>query len=370
MKYKLGDFLEIVDIRNRGKYNADKVLGISTKKEFIPTKANLEGVNLNSYKCVPQYTFAYVADTSRRGDKISLAYNANLEIILVSSISTVFKVKENSNLLPDYLYMYFNRPEFDRYTRFNSWGSARETFTWGDMCDIEIELPSLQIQKKYVDVYKALSSNLEVYENGIEDLKTICDGTIENFKKKHKKRFIKNYIYEINKRNIDSKYPVLGVSKEKIFLSNSRHSKNTKNYKLVESGSFALRPVLDTMDSELTLALNRGDTCAVSPIYLVFSTDEQILLSEYLFMWLSRKETERWLAYNAWGSARNTVGIDELGEIEMPIPPLTIQKSLIDVLKVYEERKNIDEKLKQQIKDICPVLIKGSLEEVAKSEKV
>ena len=164
-KYKLGLLIEQLDTRNNdGKYNVDAVVGISTGKEFIATKANMDGVSLTSYKLVSRNEFAYVADTSRRGDKIALAFNTNDQTYLISSIYTVFRVKRTDLLLADYLFIFFNRPEFDRYARFNSWGSARETFDWETMCDIDIELPDLATQQKYVDIYNAMVANQQSYE--------------------------------------------------------------------------------------------------------------------------------------------------------------------------------------------------------------
>ena len=120
---KLGTYIEQCDSRNTNrKYGAGAVVGLSTQKQVIRTKADLSGVNLASYKLMPPKAFAYVPDTSRRGDKMSLAYNSSAETYLVSSISIVFFVCENCGLMSDYLFMYFNRPEFDRYPRFNSWG--------------------------------------------------------------------------------------------------------------------------------------------------------------------------------------------------------------------------------------------------------
>lgn len=146
-KVKLGDLLELCDERNSDlKYDLSYVRGISTKKEFIITKADMTGVKLDNYKIVFPGEIAYVSDTSRRGDKISLAINRNSFPILVSTISTVFKTN-SSVLLSDYIMLYFSRAEFDRYSRFNSWGSARETFSWQEMCDIDIELPPIDVQK-------------------------------------------------------------------------------------------------------------------------------------------------------------------------------------------------------------------------------
>ena len=173
-KYKLGDLIELVDERNFDNFfRADSVVGLGTKKEIISTKADLDGVSLTSYKLFPPQSFAYVPDTSRRGDKISLALNTDEKTFLVSSISIVFKVKREDILLTDYLFMYFNRAEFDRYTRFHSWGSARESFTWSEMCDIEITLLPLDVQEKFVAVYNSLIENRKVYERGLDDLKLV-----------------------------------------------------------------------------------------------------------------------------------------------------------------------------------------------------
>lgn len=157
---KLGKYIEPSDLRNSdGAYDETAVVGLSTAKQIIKTKADLDGVSLTSYKLLPPHHFAYVPDTSRRGDKMSLGYNTTERTFLVSSISVVFRVSDIENLSADYLYMYFNRPEFDRYARFNSWGSAREAFSWDDMCDITINLPPVAIQKKYADAYTAIINN-------------------------------------------------------------------------------------------------------------------------------------------------------------------------------------------------------------------
>lgn len=168
----LGEYISQSDVRNADNiYGVKDVKGIATSKAFIATKANLHGVSLASYKVVAPSQFAYVPDTSRRGDKISLGYNDSNDTYLVSSISVVFGVRaeKENELLPEYLFLYFCRPEFDRYSRFHSWGSARETFSWEEMCKIKISLPPIDIQRKYVAVFKALLAN----NNGF-DIRSIC----------------------------------------------------------------------------------------------------------------------------------------------------------------------------------------------------
>ncbi len=174
----LGPYIQECDERNsNGELDVDEVVGISTEKKFIETKANMDGVALTSYKIVPPKGFAYVSDTSRRGDKISLALNESENRYLVSSISTIFKVKEN--LLSEYLYLLFNRPEFDRYTRFNSWGSARETFDFSEMQRVQIPLPPIEIQKAIVAVYKGLAEAKRIASEAKEELKKICPALVQ-----------------------------------------------------------------------------------------------------------------------------------------------------------------------------------------------
>ena len=194
-KYKLGELIDICDDKNTdSKYSLDDVKGISIQKKFIETKADMTGVSLKPYLIVSPDDFAYVSVTSRNGEKITLAHNTTNKTYIVSSSYIVFRVKEINKLLSDYLFMYFNRPEFDRYSRYNSWGSARETFTWEEMCDIEIELPSIEIQRKYVDIYNALVENQKSYERGLDDLKLTCDAYIENLRRNSCCKEIKEYI--------------------------------------------------------------------------------------------------------------------------------------------------------------------------------
>ena len=180
-KRNLKGLIEYSDLRNEdGLYTEDDVIGVSTDKCMIPTKANLDGVNLHNYKLFSPGCFAFVADTSRRSDKIALAYNSTEKTFIVSTWYAVFKVcnEAKSLISPDYLFMYLNRAEFDRYTRANSWGSAREYFWFSDMEDVVIELPPFSVQQKYVNVYKAMTANQQSYERGLEDLKLVCDGYI------------------------------------------------------------------------------------------------------------------------------------------------------------------------------------------------
>ena len=176
----LGNHIVMCDERNtENKYSLDNLQGISTDKKFIPTKANMDGVSLQSYKIVKPKEFAYVADTSRRGDKIALALNTTNSPILISSIYTSFCCTDTNVLLPEYLYLILSRSEFDRYARFNSWGSARETFDWEELCRVKIALPPIEEQQSIVNIYYCLEEARKIATEARERLKLLCPALIQ-----------------------------------------------------------------------------------------------------------------------------------------------------------------------------------------------
>ena len=134
----------------------------------------MEDVSLNPYILVKPGYFAYVTVTSRNGEKITIAHNKSDQTYIVSSSYVVFKVKNISLLCPDYLFIYFSRPEFDRYARFNSWGSARETFDWDEMCDVRIPIPDIEIQHDIVNIFEAYNTRKEINEKLKAQIKDIC----------------------------------------------------------------------------------------------------------------------------------------------------------------------------------------------------
>lgn len=370
-KYKLGELVELTDERNSmGRYSLEDVKGISTEKNFIETKANMDGVSLDSYKVVNYGEFAYVPDTSRRGDKIALAFNSDSNSILISSIYTTFKCKRNDVLSPVFLFMFFNRPEFDRYSRFNSWGSARETFSWEDFCDIDITLPSIEEQRKYVDVYLALQKNLAVYQSKVNELKMACDGYLDKLKIENEKLRIGKFIEVCDERNNEGIYTLKnlrGVSIEKKFIDTKADMAGVSlaPYIVVKPDYFVFVPVTSRNGEKITLAINDSkDTFIVSSAYTVFRVkDTRTLLPEYLFMYFNRPEFDRYARFNSWGSAREVFTMDDMNDVEIPIPDISVQREIVNIHKCYIERQRIAEALKEQLKNICPVLIRGSLTE-------
>ena len=365
-KYNLKDLIELCDERNTDNvYTLDDVKGISIKKEFIETKADMSGVSLTPYILVRPDSFAYVTVTSRNGEKITLAHNTSDDTCIVSSSYVVFKVSKPEILLSDYLFMFFNRPEFDRYSRFNSWGSARETFSWDDFRDIDITLPTIEQQRKYVDVYLSLQKNLEAYQSKVDELKLVCDGFIEDLRRKTKCKRIGEYIKRYDVRNgKNGTTNVMGVSITKEFRepSSKVNRNDLANYKVCHPGDIAF---VQTTNNEKCFAYAYNNTpkdIVVSQVDEVFTTDRERLNPEYLSMFFNRKEFDRYARFHSWGSARETFTWEDVCQVQIPIPNIDIQRSIASIYKVYKERKAIAAQLKEQLNNLCPILIKGSLE--------
>lgn len=366
----LKGLIEFSDLRNvDGVYTKDDVIGVSTDKCMISTKADLDGVNLLNYKLFSPGCFAFVADTSRRGDKIALAYNNTEQTFIVSTWYVVFRVCDEARdiISSDYLYMYFNRAEFDRYARFNSWGSAREYFWFSDMENIIMEIPPLPVQQKYVDVYNSMLANQRNYERGLEDLKKAVFAEIDIIKHSARKVTVGDLLEEIDSRNADGSITnIQGINIEKQFMLSvaDTASVNIRNYKVLREGQFAYSSMQTGRDKCIRIALYDKDTPAlISPAYSVLRVKEPSAVAEYIMLWFTRPETDRYGWFASDASVRANLDLDRFYEIQIPMPDTAKQQAIANIYIAYMLRREINEQLKAQIRDICPILIKGSLEE-------
>lgn len=170
MSYKiLGEYIQQVNVRNKDLADYP-LLGVSVQKVFIPSIANTVGTDFSKYKILEKGQFTYIADTSRRGDKIGVALLTSYENALVSQAYTTFRISDVTKLLPEYLMMWFSRPEFDRYARYHSIGSVREVFDWDAMCNVELPVPSIEKQREIVAQYQAVENKIKVNEQICEKL--------------------------------------------------------------------------------------------------------------------------------------------------------------------------------------------------------
>jgi len=367
-KVKIGSFVEPVDIRCKQSNNAE-VYGIDINKRFISTRAKMDGIDTAKYRIVPGECFAANFMHIGRDEKIPVAFNNTNDEIIVSPAYFIFKA-DTSAILNEYFYMLMNSNEFDRYAWFCTDSSIRGNLDWDRFCDIEIDLPPLPVQQKYVNVYNAMVKNQKAYESGLYDLKLTCDAYIDELRRTLPHKAIGEYIEQLDERNTSLSIGaegVRGISTDKEFIATKADLDGVGlgNYKVVRTKCFAYVPDTSRRGDKISLAFNNTDKpFLVSSISTVFRVKNiQELLPEYLLMHFKRSEFDRYARFNSWGSARETFVWEDMCEVKIPIPDIKVQQSIVNIYNAYITRRDINERLKAQIKDICPILIKGSLEE-------
>ena len=364
-RYRIGELINVVDERNN--LGLTEFYGVNINKEFMPTAANTEGLDETKYKVIRKNRFVFSGMQTGRDECIRLSMYQDDNPVIISPAYTTFEVIATHIVIPLYFFMKFLSKEMDRYGAFRSDSSIRSNLDWDEFCDIEIDLPSLAIQQKYVDVYNAMKANQESYERGLDDLKLVCDAYIEDLRRQMPCEKIGKYIIETKQKNENAELlPNKSVSNLKVFIEAKEAVVNgvdTTNYLIVELYDFAYNTVTTRNADKLSIALNTSEKCLVSPLYNTFRVANKDLLPEYLCLWFNRNEYNRYARFASWGSARELYPFETLAETEIPIPSVEIQKNIVNIYKTYQERKALSEKLKAQIKDVCPILIKGSIEE-------
>lgn len=370
MKIKLGELIIQIDKKNSDlSLGINDVMGMTISKEIISTKAHINFDELPKFWVVEPYDFIYNPRT--HGKKIGLGFNNLGKKFLISWNNIAFRVNplKLEKLDPYFLFMFFNRNEWDRNAAFCSWGSSTEVFSWEELCSMEIELPPIEIQRKYVEIYKGMVDNQIAYETGLEDLKLVCDSYIERLMQSYEINRLEPYIVRTIIKNIDNKIKtVKNVSVYKTF--NEPTAKVNRNelssYKIVKPNQISF---VQTTHNEKVFAFainNTGEDLVVTSVNEVFKTTNE-LNPYYLSLFFMRKEFDRYARFHSWGSARETFVWEDLCDVKIPIPSIDIQNSIANIFKVFQERKEINEQLKLQIKNICPVLIKGAVEEAKRS---
>lgn len=360
---KLGEYIQQIEITNQ-KLSLSAVRGVSINKKFISTKANMKDVDISDYKVVKPNHFCFNPNTARMGNKIPIAFNNSEKDYLVSKIYPVFKVKDKNELKPEYLMLWFKREEFDRYARYHSWGSARETFNWDQMCEIELPIPDIKIQQKYVDLYYNFEKSKNLINLSFSDLEYITSKFLDDLAKKAKLEILGPYIEQIDRRNSKLEQKNLkGISILKKFIKSKANQTDLKlnNCKIVNKDEFAYVTVTSRNGNKISIALMEDKAAIVSSTYIVFKVKKtEKLLPKYLLLWFKRDEFDRYARYHSWGSARETFSWDNLCEIKLPIPSIDIQKSIIEIHDILEGKKFLDNEFGKIINSFCPTAIQGA----------
>ena len=342
------------------------ISSVNKEKEFFEP-AKQVGEDTSNYKIVPPNYFACNLMHIGRDAVLPIALNRTNKNKYISPAYTVFHLINEKVILRDFLFIYLNSNEKDRFFWFHCDGSVRDGMDWNVFCDMELELPPIDVQQKYVDIYRGMVNNQKAYERGLDDLKLVCDGYIEDLRRKLPSEPIGKYISLCDRRNdiglgIDA---VRGISTAKEFIDTKADMEGVglANYRIVPPNYFAYVADTSRRGDKISLALNASNKdVLVSPISCVFKTNCS-LLPEYLMLFFSREEFDRYARFNSWGSARESFNFEDMCAVKIPIPSIEVQKSIANIFKVYNTRKEINERLNSQIKAICPILIKGSLDE-------
>ena len=370
-KHKIGQLISTVDERNN--LGISEFCGININKEFMPTAANTEGLDESKYKIVRKNRFVFSGMQTGRDECIRLSMYNKENPILVSPAYTTFEVTATDVVIPIYFFMKFLSKEKDRYGAFCSDGSIRSNLDWDVFCDIELEIPPISIQQKYVDVYNAMLENQQSYECGLDDLKFAFDALIDEYKHKSDKKTMEDIFREVDCRNVDGLITeVQGINITKQFMPSvaNTYDVNLSKYKIVKKGQFAFSGMQTGRDECIRIALfDKDEPIIISPAYTVLEIVDDKVLAEYVMMWFLREEVDRLGWFMSDSSIRTNLDMERFYEIEIPIPELNVQKSIVEIYNAYNMRRGISQKLKLQLENICPILIKGSIEEATKTKE-
>ena len=356
---RLGDYISPRRENNSSlKYGVDLIEGVNSDGEFQPTKALTDNINLKPYKVVRHGDIVYNPSRLNIG---SLAYRIG-DMCIVSHLYQVFYIKKEfqSVLSAEFLTLYLRRNEFYRYVDYDNFGSQRAEYNLNKLSELLIPLPSPDEQRKVVNVWRAFREIKEQNEAKAAPLMQVCQSYIQELKHKYPMQEIGLYIHRIDERNSDNQIKeVRSVSVSKYFNeTNAKVDKNNlSNYKIVRENQISF---VQTTGNEkcLCAAINHlGFPIVVTSVNEVFETDEKYLLADYLHLIFRRAETDRYVRFNSWGSARETFTWEDMIRFSIPLPPIEIQRAIVNIYKCANEAKQIAEEADRLSREVCPVLL-------------
>ena len=357
----VGSLIEPFDKRNSDGCDYP-FYGINKDKTFMPTVADTNNLDNTKYKIVSKGDFVFSGMQTGRDVCIRIALYDKEDPIIISPAYTTFRIKGSMEIIPQYLFIQFNRFEMDRYGCFLSDGSIRSNLDWDRFCDIEIPLPSIEVQQELVDTYNGLKALAEQNEALIEPLNKACEAFIVDCKTKYPEVELGKYIEEFDKRNnAGCEYPFYGINKDKTFMPTVADTNNLDNtkYKVVSSGDFVFSGMQTGRDVCIRIALYDGvNSIIISPAYTTFKVKDDVkILPQYLFLQFKRFEMDRYGWFLSDGSIRSNLEWERFCEIKLPLPPMKTQRSIVNLYNCLEEAKKIASEAREKLKTLCPALV-------------
>ena len=359
MTYKhLGDYIREVNVRNRDE-KVTNLQGVSISKMFIPSIANTIGTDMSTYKIVKPGQFAYGPVTSRNGDKVSIALYEENEDAIISQAYTVFDIIDKNEVSNKYLMMWFQRPEFDRYARFHSHGSAREIFDWDELCNVMIPLPSIDRQREIVEEYETLSRRISLNEQMIQKLEATAQAL-----------YRKMFVDGIDKENLPEGWR-MGTIKEVARLKAggdkpndfSEEKTDIYNIPVYANGiekkgifGYTTKPVIKsksiTISARGTIGycfLRKQPYVPIVRLVVIIPKDE--IMAQYLYHYLDSSNIK------GSGSVQSQLTVPDMEGKEIIIPPHQLVQKLNDEVEVIDKAIEIREQASSKLKELQSLLL-------------
>jgi type I restriction enzyme S subunit len=369
----IGELVRLVDERNRAN-NPFPVMGINITKNFMPTIANTTDSDLTKYKVIRKGQFAYSPMQVGRDEVIRVVLYTESNPAIISPAYLVFEILDTNVISPEYLMMWFQRSESDRFGWFISDGSVRSSLEWERFCEIQVPLHlDKDRQEQSATIYSTLQASERRYFKSVKDLQMICDSFMTGLVEKYESKKLGDYI----EQSIETNYglgldKVRGVSISKALIKPKANMTDVDltDYKLLKKGEFVFNPNTARMGEKIPIALNTVEDYLVSKIYPVFRIKaDKELMPEFLLLWFKRPDFDRYARFHSWGSARETFNWEDMCEVHLPIPPRDIQESVVAVHAVLQTRSSISEKVRKMISPSAPILFSGIIREIEKNTK-
>lgn len=363
MSYKrLGDYIQLVSTKNKD-LKVTNLLGVNIFKRFMPSVANQSGLDLSKYKIIQKGQFATNLMHVNRDEVLPVSLYTFDEPALVSPAYSTFEVIDENILLPEFLMIEFQRPEFDRKAWTYCDSSVRGGLEWERLCEMEIPIPHIDEQRKYVALYNGVLANQKAYESSLNDLQLICNSYMDTLKNKDLQP-IKKLVDLVDIRNVDGKITtLLGINVNKVFMPSKANTteSNLVKYKIIQKEQFAYSAMQVGRDETVRVVLySSNEPAIISPAYNVFEVKKEAeILPEFLMLWFYRPEFNRYGWFISDSSVRASLEWERFIEIKIPVPDIKIQEAIVTIYHTLEERKRINEQLKASIKPICPILMRG-----------
>ncbi len=366
-KVRIGDFVEAYrepcGIPNLTVWD---VSGVNRDKEFfLPSKQ--VGKDTSKYKVVPPGYFACNLMHVGRDVVLPIALNQTNENKVVSQAYTVFYITDETTVLKEYFYILLNSKEMDRYFWFHTDSSVRDGLDWSVFCEIELDIPDIPIQKKYVDIYRGMQENISALSSGQEHIQRAISAKMNEIKTNSEERRIGDCIDIVEERNTEGvDYEFLGVNRDKTFMPTVASTGNLDNrkYKIIRKNRFVYSGMQTGRDKCIRISLYNNDCPAVvSPAYTTFEISDKSIIPEYFFLLFMNPEMDRLGWFMSDSSVRSNLDWDRFCEIKIPLPSKNIQEDVANFHRAFIKRRGEIEQLQMIQKTICPILIRGAIAE-------